>query len=179
MSCIISIPELGGLSHTFPVVRADFSPEALVTEHPVEFGSEVTDHIQVRPLRFVVETQVTASPTIPFPGNVEAALSFLELAQGKLLTVTIDGEGVFSSYALEAWPYSVTVLDGRPFTMRFKQIRIASAISVTIPPRMPAPVAAVGAATEQGLGQGATVPLPTSTLSVAKDALMGLVGLGD
>lgn len=161
--CTVTIPELPGLLYAFPVVRVDFSPEAQVTEHPVEVGAEVADHVQVRPLRFTVETFVTASPAVPLPGNVELALTFLEQAQGKVLVVVIDGEGTFTNYVLEAWPHSVTVLDGRAFSLRFKQIRLASAISVTIPARMPAPVAAVGAPTEAPLGQQAVAPVPPSS----------------
>jgi hypothetical protein len=96
MACLITIPELAGLSKSFDVVRVDFSHESIVTEHPVEFGAEVTDHVQVRPDRFVVEVIVTDSPllavtAVPIPFSVDLARQFLEQCQGKLLTVTLDG----------------------------------------------------------------------------------------
>ena len=174
MSALVVIPELPGVLFNFPVISVDYTPEAAITEHPVEFGAGVADHIQVKPLRFVIETMITASPTIPTPGVVDLAIAFLEQAQGKILNITIDGEGIFNSYALESWPHRLTVLQGRAFSLRFKQVRIATAISIIIPPRLPAPVAATGAATEQGLGQQPTAPVPSSTLFEVGSAILSI-----
>jgi hypothetical protein len=182
MACILTIPELAGLSMSFEFLRVDFTPEAVITEHPVEIGSEVTDHAQVRPERFTVEIYVSDSPiprptTVPVPLSVDLARQFLEQCQGKLLTVQIDGEGIWNNCLLERWPHSRTIIAGRPFQLGIKQIRIANALSVLIPPRMPAPVAQVGAPTEQDLGQQATTAgVPTSTLSVGKDVITEFVG---
>lgn len=172
MALLITIPELAGLSHRFEVLGVDHSPEATITEHPVEIGAEVTDHIQVRPVLFTVEAYVTDSPLIvPAVGSaVDLAVQFLEQAQGKLLTVTIDGEGTWQSMALTRWPHSRTALEGRGFALGFKQIRIALGVSVIIPPRIPAPVAQVGGPTAVDLGQqAATAAVPTSTLFLGAD----------
>jgi hypothetical protein len=169
----ITITETG-LSHIFDVLRVDYAPEAMISEHPVELGAEVADHIQVRPLRFTVDAYVTETPTYRLgPGALDMARTFLESALGKLLTVAIDGEGTFSSYALEGFGHSRTSIGGRTFACRFKQVRIAASISVAIPARLPAPVAAAGAPTEAPLGQAATTPAPASLLSVAA----GFLGL--
>lgn len=155
------------------VLRVDFSPEALVTEHPIELGANVTDHTQVRPYRFAVEAIVTASPrgVVPAPTALQVATSYLEGAVGQLLNVVIDGVGTFNNYTLEACPYSVTSRQSRVFSLRFKQIRIAASVSVTIPPRLPAPVASTGAPSAQGLGQQAAVAAPESLLSAAANLL--------
>lgn len=155
------------------VLRVDFSPEASITEHPVEIGANVTDHTQVRPYRFTVEAIATASPrgVVPAPLAIDNAIMFLEGALGKLVTAVIDGVGTFTSYTIEAFPYSVTTRKARVFSIRFKQIRIASSVTVTIPPRTPAPVAATGAPSAQGLGQQAAVAAPESLLSAAANLL--------
>lgn len=156
-------PDVG----TFPLIRADFSAEATVTEHPVELGGSVSDHVQRRPLRISTEIYVTSSPLgAPAPFAVEDAVGFFERALGFPCTLHIDGEGSFSPMVLEAAPHSRTVVGGRPFSLRWKYVRVAASLSVPIPPRTPAPVAAVGAPTEQPLGQSATTPgsVPTSTL---------------
>jgi hypothetical protein len=182
MACLITIPELAGLSMSFDVVRVDFQNESIVTEHPVEFGAEVTDNVQVRPPRFVVEAIVTDSPllrptAVPIPLSVDLAIQFLEQAQGKLLTIKIDGEGTWLNCILERWPHSRTHVKGRRFELGFKQIRIASALSVSIPPRLPAPVAQVGAPDEFNAGEQPTAPgVPTSTLSVGKDVITEFLG---
>lgn len=172
MACLVTIPELAGLSHTFEVLGVDHQNEALVSSHPVEVGAEVTDHIQPLPIAFTVETFVTDSPlVVPAAGSaVEQAVLFLEQLQGKLCTVTIDGEGTWQNMALVRWPHRRTAMEGRPFQLAFKQIRIALGVVVTIPPRQPAPVAQVGAPTEAGLGvQSTTAGVPTSTLAVGAD----------
>jgi hypothetical protein len=163
------------LSMTFPYTRVDFAPEASVTEHPVELGGKVSDHIQARPTRFVVDAIVTNSPRsvamLGQPPNVNAALAFLSACVGKLLTVILDGEGTFDSMALEGFPHSRTAVEGRPISLRFKEVRLATALSVTVPPSVPAPVAAAGAPTEAPLGQQATTAaVPTSALKDIKDA---------
>lgn len=168
----ITITEIGETAR-FDLLRVDFSPEATVTEHPVELGAEVSDHAQVRPYRFAAEVIVTASPRspVPQPFAIEDAVGFFERAVGKLLTVVIDGEGTFSNMVLEAAGHSRETVGRRIFSCRFKYVRIAAAISVPIPPRLPAPVAAAGAPTEAPLGQQATTPgVPVSGLKAIKDA---------
>ena len=162
---LVSRVDNPALFYLFDVLRASFSPEASTTDHPVEFGAEVTDHVQVRPQRFTVDAIVTDSPrsTSLAPGGVELARTFLEGALGQLLSVTIDGEGVFLNCVLERFPHERTNREGRVFACSFKQIRIASAISVPIPARLPAPAAAAGAPTEAPLGQQAVSPVPTTS----------------
>jgi hypothetical protein len=162
-------------SAAFDLLRVDFSPEAVATEHPVELGVDVTDHVQVRPLRFTAQAFVTSSPLGPNPAPfaIEEAVGFFERQLGQLLTVVIDGEGTFSSMVLEGFAHGRDNRQGRPFDLRFKYVRVASAVSVAIPPRAPAPVAAAGAPTEQALGQQSTTPgTPTSALYQIRGAAL-------
>lgn len=164
-----------GQSHLFEVLRVDHAPTAQATSHPVELGAEVTDHVQVMPYAFVVEAYVTETPNlVPIPAAVEQAKLFLEGALGKQLTVVIPGEGTFTSYVLESFRHSKTAVAGRGITMQFKQVRIAAGLSVAIPPRMPAPVAAAGAPSEQALGtQAATAGTPSSLAYNGLGAMLG------
>jgi hypothetical protein len=178
MSCTITIPSTGEIG-SFDFLRVDYVLEARATTHPVELGAEVTDHVQVLPLKMVVEVFVTASPlsTIPDPFAIEDAVGFFERAVGQVATIVIDGEGSFSSMVLEGAPHSRTAESGRAFSLSFRNIRIASALSVTIPPRQPAPVAAVGAPTEAPLGQQSTTPgVPSSKLFDLQEAFKSVVG---
>lgn len=154
-----------GLSMSFEVARVSYTPSAVATSHPVELGAEVTDHVQVQGLQFGVDAIVTDSPlsTSLAAPSVEIARTFLEGALGQALTVTIDGEGVFSSCVLESFPHERTAALGRVFACRFRQIRIASAVSVPIPARVPAPAAAAGAPTEVPLGQQAVSAVPETS----------------
>lgn len=162
------------LVHFFEVLRVSYSSDTSVTDHPVEAGADVSDHAQVRPLRFTVEAIATDSPqplSLAKLGS-EAALSFLEGAQGKPLTVVLDGEGSFAPCVLEHFTHDRTTALGRVFALSFKVIRIAQAISVTIPPRTPAPVAAAGAPTEVPLGMQATSPVPETSMLFELRALL-------
>ena len=162
------------IRQVFEAIRVDFDPQVIVTEHPTESGSAVSDHVQIRAERFSVAAWVTDSPLgeIPVLGAVQAARSYLESAAGRLLRVTIDGEGVYRDVVLESWSHSRTAVEGRRFDLRFRQIRIAQGLSVEIPPRQPAPAARVGAPSEQGLGQQSATSgePPTSVLQATLDA---------
>lgn len=184
MSITITVLDAASLAPTpeigrFDVISVDYGPEAVATEHPVELGVEVTDHVQKKALRLVTEVFVTASPLglgVPVPLAIDDAIGFFERALGQICTLVIDGEGTFSPMVLEAAPHTRSAVAGRGFSLRWKQIRIASAISVTIPPRMPAPVAAVGAPTEADLGECSTTEdVPTSKLLGAQLAAGGFV----
>jgi hypothetical protein len=164
-------------SRTFDMLSADRGRSARVAEHPVESGIEVSDHIQVLADTFTVEAFVTDSPlgSVPVPLAVQSAIRFLEDCVGKRLTVAIGGEGTFANVALEGFSHRRTAVEGRAFSLHFRQIRIAQSLSVTIPPSQPAAVAAAGAPTEADLGQQATAAgTPVSALKDFKDLTSGL-----
>lgn len=170
--CVVTRNDTGQTMN-FPMLRVDFAPEASATEHPVETGVTISDHIQIRPAHFTVEAYVTESPlgVALVPLAQASAIAFLKGCLGQLLTVIIDGEGTFFNMVLEGFPHSRTAVEGRPISLRFKEIRIATALSVQIPPGVPAPVAAAGAPTELDLGQQSTTAgLPVSALKDIKDA---------
>lgn len=170
-----------GPEQAFDYTRIEFIDEASVTEHPVETGAVVSDHVQRRPRRFVADLFVTSSPLSPVevPFAINRAAIFLAQAIGQRAEVYIEGEETFRDVVLESVSHARTASGGRAFVCRFRQIRIAQAMSVPIPARVPAPVAAVGAPTEAALGQQATTAVPdTSALSAIRGAALSMLGLG-
>lgn len=117
-----------GQTQPFTIVRVDFQESVLVTEHPVEIGSDVSDNAQVRPSRFVVDAIVSDSPLPGQPsGGSGSAVQWLSNALGKPLELSIDDEGVFSNLFIETGVHARTVIRERRFTLRLKQVRTVSA----------------------------------------------------
>ena len=182
MPCKISIPDLLFVTMSFPIVRADFTPDSTATDHPVEFGVDVTDHVQIKPERFSVDVMVTESPLgyIPAFSAVQNARTFLKSAMGKLLIVDMGDDGYYTSVVLESFPNSRDTMNGRMFSLKFKEIRVALAISIQIPPGLSS---VAGAATEAAESAGAAeeVAGAVSMLKDMKDVAVDLsstVGAG-
>lgn len=164
----------------FFIVRVDFQESVIVTEHPVEIGTDVSDHAQRRPTRFIVdcivgETAVQTSPAFATPAGVPLALQWLEAALGQPLRLSIDNEGVFSNLFIEAAVHARTVIRERRFTLRLKQVRFADALSqvITVDRTLN-----VGAPTPVNVGQQAPTPavVPSSILSRTATSLGEIAG---
>ena len=132
---MITITASNGLSRTFDLLSWDPQPTAYVTEHPVEDGIDITDHIQRKPDRLQARVIVTNSPLaeVPQSGVPELdAEQFLEQIFGLLLTLEINGQRTRRNYVMEGWPSSRNHQQHREFLLRFKQIRFAQAIAVNV-----------------------------------------------
>lgn len=135
-------------------------PDISITEHPIELGTNVSDHAQVRNQTLSVVGRVTTTPLlVPRPGSFELAQAFFERNEGRLMTV-VAPLGVFTNCMVQTYPRTATVLQELIFPVRLKQVRLASAISVPIPPRTPAPPLQVGAPTAQNVGTQPPLPTP-------------------
>ena len=149
------------------------TPEISITEHPVELGTNVSDHAQVRNQTLSVVGRVTATPlTVPNPLAFEDAQAFFERNERQLVTV-VSPLGVFTDCIIQTYPRTFTQVQELIFPVRFKQIRLASAVSVPIPPRTPAPPLQAGAPSAQDVGSQAAAagPPPTSAAFAALAAL--------
>lgn len=130
-----------------------------VTDHPVEFGADVSDHAQVKPNELIFAVQVTGSPLgIPNVITIEAATSWFERNQGKPVTITAPA-GVFAGYIVSRWGYSEQQ-GQRVFQVTAREVREALAVSVPVPARTPIPGAANGLASASSSGTQATTPTP-------------------
>lgn len=154
----------GTASLTFDAATEDYSPAIDVTEHPIEDGSSVTDHAQIRPLVFGITGTVTESPFSDTeeggPARVERARDFLEAAQGQLLEVETDRWGTIRNVMLTGWPHQVTSRRSTTFGCTFKVVKIARAGRATIPPRIVSDSVAAGAPGEVDAGEQPTKAIP-------------------
>jgi hypothetical protein len=137
-------------------------PAARVTEHPIEFGTDVTDHVQVLSDTLVFRGRVTATPlTIPAPGARELAVGWFERNTGQLIKATTP-RGIFTSVVVTRWDHGDEGVQALVFDVTMKEIRLALGVSVAIPPRLPNPAAEVGSSspTDAGVQPPAPVPPP-------------------
>lgn len=138
-----------------------------ITDHPVEFGADVSDNAQVLPVELIFSAQVTGTPTIPVNLGIELATAWFERNNGKQLTITAPA-GVFTGFIMSRWSYDEAP-GQRVFSVTAREVRIAAAISVPIPPRLPAPDAANGleSAANAGVQPPVVVPPPSPTSFLA------------
>lgn len=113
-----------GQVQPFIIIRVDFQEAVIITEHPVENGSDISDHAQVRPGRFVIDCIVpeSAFPNQP-QGGVGPAIAWLQAALGQPLQLTLDNEGVFENLFIETAVHARTIIRERRFTIRAKEVR--------------------------------------------------------
>ena len=157
MSTAITRPD--GQSLTFDVAEViTVSPTLTVTEHPVEAGGAVSDHVQRRPTPITVRAKMTESPFGNEGGQarVDRALAFLRECEGQLLTLESDRVGVVSNLVLLGYPQRFTYVLDVPMDITLREIRIAKTGTVLLPPRVPRPSVQDSAPDEQDVGQQAT-----------------------
>ena len=146
-----------------------------VTDHPVEAGANVSDNAQVLPVELIFTVQVTGTPTIPVNLGIELATEWFERNQGVQVTITAPA-GVFGGFIITRFAYDQAP-GQRVFNVSARSIRIASAISVPIPPRLPAPGAE---GLESAANAGVQPPVVVSDVSAAaafRATLSALVGV--
>lgn len=129
-----------GRALTFDAVpRVTVTNANRVTEHPIEDGSPVVDHVQALPLEITLIGVVTETPldwqsSRGGPGHVNEALAFFEAARQERLVLSgprIPG-GTVGDLVLVRWPYDLdSVRRVRP-TISLRQVRTAVARTVRI-----------------------------------------------
>lgn len=116
-----------------------FRPNYTITEHPVESGAAISDHIQPRPNTIVVNAVVTENPTLA-PGqlggpiHLRRQLKWLyETAEnGQLVDIVTRRLGIFKRYAITGLPHIIDKVARLNFQITLRQVRIATATSVFI-----------------------------------------------
>ena len=137
------------------------SPRIRVTDHPVEFGVEVSDHAQSEPLTIAIRGRISETPLslAPTPAAVETALGFFERNERQLVTVSTS-RGVFADMILQQYDWQIDGRRGIVFDVILRKVRIAFSIAVAIPARTPAPAVEAGAASEVSAGVQPPIPTP-------------------
>lgn len=110
-----------------------------VTDHPVEDGLSVSDHVQEQQDRLSITAVFTDSPFViegeSAPNSrIDEVLRFLNGAgrAGELLEVETR-LGISGNWLLEEWPHDITHLRGLSFHLALRQIRIAGVQVVMLP----------------------------------------------
>ena len=164
-------------------ISEQHSDDANITEHPVEKGIDVTDHVQLKPSSLVLTGVITATPIDPESLALDAAGLIESGRVAKLYDVL---------RALHAAKTPVTVITGirtyenvllksikvprkgggrqdiRP-TLEFKQVRFVNSVSVPVPAAIVSALKRSGGSSKGKLGkQGAS----TASASVAAQVAM-------
>ena len=151
------------------------SPRVSVTSHPIELGVEVTDHTQKEPAVIQIRGRKTATPLlVPAPGAIELALAWFDRNAGALVTL-VSPRGVWSSLVYERYDSDYAGLAEIVFDVALREIRIATPVSVLIPPRLPAPPLQDGAASAANAGVQPPIPVPAPGPTSGLKALASLL----
>ena len=167
----VSIIRPNGETFTLDAVtERSYSPGNQLTEHPIEGGSTITDHIHRQNTPIVIRGIVTESPYAGSGGTtgvqrIQDALAFLEAAAPEALQVVDDRLGVFEDMGLVSWPHRLNQRRNLSIVITLKQMRFAEAGFVDIPPEVVAETVDSSAPEEQDVGEQPA----ESTLTVEGD----------
>lgn len=123
-------------------ISEDYSPEIFVTNHPIEDGSNVSDHAQELPQNFSVRCMITFSPLkgvpndnlvpVAGPQRVEVVLDFLKSCVGKLVIVQTTHGKIIRNCLLKKYPHTYDVRRAVYFDLQFQVARIATSQVIQI-----------------------------------------------
>lgn len=143
------------------------------TDHPIAQYARVTDHVQRGPRVRRVTAWITESPFAPSdntgmiagPERVFRAMRFLDGCVGQRLSLGTTRDGILDDYILIGYPSTVTQARERVFSLAFRRIVLARAVSVALPARRLPPVSAskLGSKAELGPKTPKVVDLDVST----------------
>ena len=155
-------------------LRESHRVEVGVTDHPVEDGADVSDHVQPRPRSFtlavlVTESPIAATPTfnastvarlvatpvlLGAPNRVREVFNFLQATAdgGELVDVVTPKFGTIPQCVITSIPTEISNINAGSFSVGFRQVRIAERLTVQIPPLRPTGEAQSGAPDEQDVG---------------------------
>lgn len=163
-----------GSSVTFdatPQISVDHPLEA--TEHPVELGVDVTDHVQRRALQIsltgVVSRVRVGAQQATVLGNIVAGVeTFFRNAEGKSVSVSAGQLGTYTSLVVTSWRQVFTTVRGAVFDVQLRELVVGTAGSVIIPPLAPTtPQAQGSAASPQDVGEQAAAGIGADAASEA------------
>jgi len=165
------------------VVRVGFDRTARVTQHPVEDGTTVTDHVQANPTPIVIEGVVSRSPWSSSPNALKLnppqdAVDFLEGSIGQPLTVVSTIDGTYTNMVIQRYAHDTTKVTGKRFTIDLLEIIIAVTGVSLVPATAPSGfqgAADVGsqAMTEVDVDSSSLAQRAQSTLDALKSVYSG------
>ena len=127
----------------------EYTEDAAVTEHPIESGGNVSDHVRLKPMTLVIEGIVSESP---FEGQGRGILVEDVAGRRGLLALKYFRErrlkafnwfstrfGQVTRLMIESLETSVPNTQSTRFRLRLKQVSYASAAIVDLPPEYAPP----------------------------------------
>ncbi len=133
MSLVIIVQETGeGIIFDLTVAE-NYGTSVETTEFPIEDGSVVSDHAQVRPSPFSVIAIV--ADTVVGPDGVASTVEFIDDNLGKLIDVTTLEKGTIRNCIMQHSVHSNTNRGHKEFNMEFLPLSIAESRDVTLPAR--------------------------------------------
>lgn len=170
------------------VIAVNVSQNWQITDHPVESGVVVTDHVQIQPDTITLTCSVSEQPTRLGAGTIGGAIRLQERMRwlretadaGDLVDIVTRRMGTFQNYLIQSVPYTMDRVSRLRFDLALRQVRIATATTVLITVEDIADDVATGAPDEVDVGEQATTDTATdenaetvdqSTLAALLDAL--------
>jgi hypothetical protein len=168
---LVNLTTLGLL--TFDAATVTFDYGSNITDHPVETGATVSDHIQVLPNAITITGTITESPYADQTNGVpmlrrQNALNWIEAARKSLIMVDTEQYGAFSSYAIATFRHDLTNVKRAVLVIVLKQFVQALAGFVTIPVSAPAsPAVSASFATSMDAGVQASMDAARANLAAS------------
>lgn len=159
------------------VIAVNVSQDWQITDHPVEDGVVVTDHVQVQPNTITLSCVVSENPTqdgastLGGPVRLQERMRWLrESADGaELLDVVTRRMGTFRNYLIQGVPYALDRVSRLGFDLVLREVRIATATTVLITVDEVASDVATGAPDEVDTGEQATTDTGTDEAAEESD----------
>lgn len=156
---------------------------AETTDHPVEEGSDVTDHIRERPFRLTVDGIVSAAPIggeIDPRRPIDAWEALVALFEARAPLTVDTGLALYERMVLLRAPANRSAITGGELSVRleFQQIRTVQSQSVRIPPLAPRPDVRAGVITPSDDGRQAVSPLSGGQQRRQSSVLAAATGAG-
>lgn len=137
---VVSIVTAEGIVFTFDGIKElRRSGSATVTDHPTEDGRPVSDNSRRNPTRLsLVGCVVTETPRayLGEPAGADRplrALEFLDSLSGQQVSIVTEKLGTYLNMEIIDWPTGVDRVRRLGFNVEFKQVRIATATSISVP----------------------------------------------
>lgn len=157
------VNEVSGQGIVFDSHTERWSRSVNATEHPIEDGVSVTDHLQRQPDMCTVTATVSATPlagTGALQSGTDRLLhydAFLHDAQGQSVTLFFERE-TRENWAILGVSNPVDVLEATTYVLVLRELQIGNVAVVQIPPEAPAPTISPGISDPQDLGVQPTQP---------------------
>jgi len=170
-----SLIRADGSGLTFDAVPSySLAQSAIASDHPVELGANITDHVQELPETININgiivdgsQSLTGPDPISFNRPANARL-WLQESIGQLLIVDIQRIGQITNFVLTRAQQTGTVLKNLIFDVELKQIVLPTSGTIQISVAQAAPEAE-GYATPQDVGEQPTIDTSINPAAEAAD----------